>query len=58
MEIKITNVADNEDGTVTVSFVMDYESLFVFAKHGLKTALMEMAEEKLEEQKEPTDEHS
>lgn len=49
MRIEVIKVVDNEDGSATVEFDMDEDSLRVFAKIGVLKALSDAAKEAVDE---------
>jgi hypothetical protein len=49
MNMDITNISDNEDGSVTVTLDIDYESLKTFAKIGILKVLSDEANRVIEE---------
>ncbi len=49
MNMDITNISDNEDGSVTVTLDIDYESLKAFASIGILKVLTDEANRVIEE---------
>jgi hypothetical protein len=49
MNMDITNISDNEDGSVTVTLDIDYESLKAFASIGILKVLSDEANRVIEE---------
>ena len=58
MKIEITSYSDNDDGSGTVVFDVDTETLHCFAKIGILKVLMEAAERTKEEHGEKNDVNS
>jgi hypothetical protein len=54
-KMEITRIIDNEDGSATVMFDMDWDAIRAFAKIGLMQVLTEAAQSMLD-QNEATDE--
>jgi hypothetical protein len=48
--IEVVSVVENEDGSMSVTFDMDQESMKAFAKIGLLKVLMDHANETLKEE--------
>ena len=57
-KMEITKIVDNEDGSATVMFDMDWDAVRAFAKIGLMRVLTEAAQEMIEQDEVPTDEES
>jgi hypothetical protein len=55
-KMEITKIIDNEDGSATVMFDMDWDAIRAFAKIGLMKILVEAAQEFTEQDEAPTDE--
>ena len=55
-KMEITKIIDNEDGTATVMFDMDWDSVRAFAKIGLMRVLVEAAQGMIEQDEESTSE--
>ena len=45
----VDDFIENDDGSATISVTMDYDTLLIFARKGLMTALRESADQVLEE---------
>ena len=48
---QVDDFVENEDGSATITVTMDYETLLIFARKGLLSALCESADKIIEEQK-------
>jgi len=55
-KMEVTKIIDNEDGSATVMFDMDWDAIRAFAKIGLTRVLVEAAREMIERDEAPTDE--
>jgi len=55
-KMEITKIVDNEDGTATVMFDMDWDSVRAFTKIGLMQVLVEAAQGMIEQDEESTSE--
>jgi hypothetical protein len=55
-KMEITKIIDNEDGSATVMFDMDWDAIRAFAKIGLMRVLVEAAQGFTEQDEAPTDE--
>jgi hypothetical protein len=55
-KMEITKIIDNEDGSATVMFEMDWDTIRAFAKIGLMRVLVEAAQGFTEQDEAPTDE--
>ena len=55
-KMEITKIIDNEDGSATVMFDMDWDTIRAFAKIGLMRVLVEAAQGFTEQDEAPTDE--
>ena len=58
MKLEVTSYIENDDGSATVVFYMDNETLHCFAKIGIMKALTEAAERTKEEHGEKNDDNS
>lgn len=57
-KMEITKIVDNEDGSATVMFDMDWDTIRAFARIGLMRVLTEAAQEMIEEDEVSVDEES
>jgi hypothetical protein len=55
-KMEVTKIIDNEDGSATVMFNMDWDAVRAFAKIGLMQVLVEAAQEMIEQEGSTTDE--
>ena len=55
-KMEVTKIIDNEDGSATVMFNMDWDAIRAFAEIGLMRVLVEAAQGFTEQNGPPTDE--
>jgi hypothetical protein len=55
-KMEVTKIIDNEDGSATVMFDMDWDAVRAFAKIGLMRVLTEAAQEMIEQEGSTADE--
>ena len=49
-KFEVNDIVENEDGSADVTVTMDYDTLVMFARKGILTALKEAAEKIIETQ--------